>query len=185
MAAHCTDQSATRTLFRLIHEVSVSRNFTGSLMPSRIAALCGKMYLIVRKVAFARGNYGNARQAYQAASLVFAAAGIGPEAELRMADCYLAEQNVPEARTRYQKLIASVDRKIAGEAWYSLAQTYQKENQLGLAAELASLWLAVPFAEVLGVEHGAHEEMPAGGEMRRYGSTAITFYRARRRGTRE
>jgi TolA-binding protein len=87
------------------------------------------------KIAFTRGNYGNARQAYQAAGVVFAAAGIGPEAELRMADCYLAEQNVPEARTRYQKLIASVDRKIAGEAWYSLAQTYQKEGQLGQAAE--------------------------------------------------
>ena len=57
--------------------------------------------------------------------------------------------------------------------------------KLGLAAEIASLWLAVPFAEVLGVEHGAHEEMPAGGEMRRYGSTAITFYGARRLGTRE
>ncbi|MCC2672648.1 MAG: Tetratricopeptide repeat-like domain, partial [Armatimonadetes bacterium] len=87
------------------------------------------------KIAFTRGNFGNARQAYQAAGLVFAAAGIGPEAELRMADCYLAEQNVPEARTRYQKLIASVDRKIAGEAWYTLAQTYQREGQLGKAAE--------------------------------------------------
>ena len=49
--------------------------------------------------------------------------------------------------------------------------------KLGLAAELASIWLATPFAALLGVEHGAFEEMPAGGEMRRYGSTAITFYR--------
>jgi 16S rRNA (guanine966-N2)-methyltransferase len=57
--------------------------------------------------------------------------------------------------------------------------------RLGLAAEIASLWVAVPFAAVLGVEHGAHEEMPPGGEMRRYGSTAITFYRDMRRGTRE
>ena len=49
--------------------------------------------------------------------------------------------------------------------------------KLGLAAEIASLWLATPFAAVLGVEHGAFEEMPHGGDKRRYGSTAITFYR--------
>ena len=49
--------------------------------------------------------------------------------------------------------------------------------KLGLAAETASIWLATPFAAVLGVEHGAHEQMPPGGEVRRYGSTAITFYR--------
>lgn len=87
------------------------------------------------KVAVARGNYGVARQAYQAAVVVFTEAGIGPEVELRMADTYLAEKNVAEARTRYQKLIASVDRKVAGEAWYTLAQSYQQENQLGQAAE--------------------------------------------------
>lgn len=52
--------------------------------------------------------------------------------------------------------------------------------KLGLAAEIASLWVAVPFAGVLGVEHGAHEVLPGGGELRRYGSTAITFYRSGR-----
>ena len=49
--------------------------------------------------------------------------------------------------------------------------------KLGLAAEIASIWLATPFAQVLGVEHGAHEVMPTGGELRRYGGTGITFYR--------
>jgi len=87
------------------------------------------------KVAFTRGNYGVARQAYVGAGLLFKEAGIGPESELRIADTYLAEKNVAEARTRYQKLIASVDRYIAGEAWYTLAQTYQDDNQLGQAAE--------------------------------------------------
>jgi 16S rRNA (guanine966-N2)-methyltransferase len=48
----------------------------------------------------------------------------------------------------------------------------------GLAAQLAELWLAVPFADVLGVEHRAFEKLPAGGERRKYGGTAITFYRA-------
>ena len=52
---------------------------------------------------------------------------------------------------------------------------------LGLAAEVAKRWLMVPFADLLGVEHRAFEKMPAGGgggELRRYGRTAITFYRA-------
>jgi len=87
-------------------------------------------------IAFAKRDFGVARQAYQAAGLVFADSGIGPEAELRMADSYLAEKNIDEARVRYQKLIASVDRKIAGEAWYTLAQTYQQANDLGKAAEV-------------------------------------------------
>lgn len=48
---------------------------------------------------------------------------------------------------------------------------------LGLAAKVAERWLAVPFSDLLGVEHRAFEAMPEGGERRRYGGTAITFYR--------
>jgi 16S rRNA (guanine966-N2)-methyltransferase len=48
---------------------------------------------------------------------------------------------------------------------------------LGLAAKVAERWLAVPFAGLLGVEHRAFEPMPKGGEKRKYGGTAITFYR--------
>lgn len=47
----------------------------------------------------------------------------------------------------------------------------------GLAVRLADLWLATPFADVLGIEHRAFEKMPAGGVRRKYGGTAITFYR--------
>ena len=47
----------------------------------------------------------------------------------------------------------------------------------GLALRLAEQWLAVPFARLLGVEHESHETMPPGGETRRYGASAITFYR--------
>ena len=50
--------------------------------------------------------------------------------------------------------------------------------RLGMAERIAARWLAVPFAAVLGVEHGAKEAMPEGGETRRYGDTAITIYRA-------
>ena len=48
----------------------------------------------------------------------------------------------------------------------------------GLAAKLAALWLDRPFAGLLGVEHEGRDEMPPGGELRRYGRTAITIYRA-------
>jgi 16S rRNA G966 N2-methylase RsmD len=49
---------------------------------------------------------------------------------------------------------------------------------LGMAERLAALWRRVPFARILGVEHDAHEAMPAGGETRVYGGTAVTLYRA-------
>ena len=48
----------------------------------------------------------------------------------------------------------------------------------GLAAQVAELWLATPFADLIGIEHRAFERMPGGGEKRKYGGTAITFYRA-------
>lgn len=48
----------------------------------------------------------------------------------------------------------------------------------GLAAAVAARWLEVPFATILGVEHSVRETMPAGGETRRYGSTALTLYSA-------
>jgi 16S rRNA (guanine966-N2)-methyltransferase len=47
-----------------------------------------------------------------------------------------------------------------------------------LAAAVAERWLAVPFASILGVEHGAREAVPAGGTTRQYGSTALTIYRS-------
>lgn len=48
---------------------------------------------------------------------------------------------------------------------------------LGLAQQVAERWLATPFAATLGIEHRHGEAMPPGGETRRYGNTAITFYR--------
>lgn len=46
-----------------------------------------------------------------------------------------------------------------------------------LAAAIASRWLAEPFARVLGVEHAARDVMPGAADTRRYGDSAITFYR--------
>ena len=48
----------------------------------------------------------------------------------------------------------------------------------GDAARLAERWIKVPFSRVLSVEHAARDAMPAGGVTRKYGTTAITFYRS-------
>ena len=48
----------------------------------------------------------------------------------------------------------------------------------GEAMRLSEHWLATPFSRVLSVEHSSRDAMPAGGATRRYGSTAITFYRS-------
>lgn len=45
-----------------------------------------------------------------------------------------------------------------------------------LAAAVARLWLAAPFATIFGVEHEATAALPEGGDMRRYGDTAVTIY---------
>ena len=46
-----------------------------------------------------------------------------------------------------------------------------------LAVAVARLWLDAPFAAIFGVEHEATTALPEGGDMRRYGDTAITIYR--------
>lgn len=48
----------------------------------------------------------------------------------------------------------------------------------GEAKRLSERWLEQPFSHVLSVEHSARDAMPEGGATRRYGSTAITFYRS-------
>jgi 16S rRNA (guanine(966)-N(2))-methyltransferase RsmD len=48
----------------------------------------------------------------------------------------------------------------------------------GDAVRLASRWIESPFARVLSIEHSAKDQMPGPGAVtRKYGSTAITFYR--------
>ena len=49
--------------------------------------------------------------------------------------------------------------------------------KLGLASAIAQLWLVVPFAGLLAVEHAGEDTMPEGGRTRKYGRTALTFYR--------
>ncbi|MCZ8205639.1 16S rRNA (guanine(966)-N(2))-methyltransferase RsmD [Gemmatimonas sp.] len=45
------------------------------------------------------------------------------------------------------------------------------------ARRLAEQWLAVPFAAVFAVEHSSSVALPTMGETRRYGTTALTFFR--------
>lgn len=48
---------------------------------------------------------------------------------------------------------------------------------MSLATRLAALWLAVPFATVLGIEHRVDEVLPGSDDRRKYGDTVITMYR--------
>ncbi len=47
----------------------------------------------------------------------------------------------------------------------------------GFAPLLASIWLETPFSSILSIEHKAGETMPQATDTRRYGTSAITFYR--------
>lgn len=46
-----------------------------------------------------------------------------------------------------------------------------------IAQQIAEQWLKVPFASLLGIEHSASVNLPGGSDRRRYGITAITFFR--------
>jgi len=65
----------------------------------------------------------------------------------------------------------------AGELTYDVAfadPPYRKE----LATSVAERWRDVRFSRILAIEHASTEAIPSGGDTRRYGSTALTFYRA-------
>ena len=47
----------------------------------------------------------------------------------------------------------------------------------GFAARLAEIWLERPFASILSIEHRSREKLPSASDTRRYGDSAITFYR--------
>ncbi|MEP6692467.1 MAG: 16S rRNA (guanine(966)-N(2))-methyltransferase RsmD [Gemmatimonadaceae bacterium] len=78
------------------------------------------------------------------------------------------------ATVHHGDAIAFIARLGAGS--YDLAFA-DPPYRLGVAAAVAQHWLAAPFATVLGIEHAAGDAMPPGGDLRRYGMTAITFYR--------
>lgn len=73
------------------------------------------------------------------------------------------------------RFVRGLDRG-ADAAWYDIAFA-DPPYGCGLAADVAKAWVAAPFAAVLGIEHSATDPMPPGGETRRYGTTALTFYK--------
>lgn len=83
--------------------------------------------------------------------------GAGESVDVHRADAVRYAAALPEGA--YD--IAFADPPYAGDA----------------ASRLAKVWLDRPFARILSVEHNARETLPDGAETRRYGSTAITFYR--------
>jgi 16S rRNA (guanine966-N2)-methyltransferase len=48
----------------------------------------------------------------------------------------------------------------------------------GDTQRLVERWIEKPFSKVLSIEHSAKEAMPGQGDTRKYGTTAITFYRS-------
>ena len=45
------------------------------------------------------------------------------------------------------------------------------------AAKLATLWLERPFAKLLGIEHDSRLALPGDPDARKYGTTALSFFR--------
>lgn len=45
------------------------------------------------------------------------------------------------------------------------------------APKLAALWLEKPFAKLLGIEHDSRVALPGEPDVRKYGTTAISFFR--------
>jgi len=45
------------------------------------------------------------------------------------------------------------------------------------AERLAEVWLAKPFSSILSVEHDSRTRLPGSHDTRRYGTSAITFFR--------
>ena len=82
-----------------------------------------------------------------------------------------------EEHSRVHRMDAMRFLNSAGKAAYDVAfadPPYRKD----LARDVVLQWQRIPFAAVIGVEHAATEVMPDGGDTRRYGDSAITFYRS-------
>ena len=73
--------------------------------------------------------------------------------------------------------LALIPRLAAAGGRYDVAFA-DPPYRAGLATAVADLWLADPFAAILGIEHEATIALPRGGDTRRYGDTAVTIYRA-------
>lgn len=46
-----------------------------------------------------------------------------------------------------------------------------------VGVRIAEIWLRSSFSTLIGIEHSRSQEMPGGGDTRRYGDSGVTFYR--------
>jgi len=81
----------------------------------------------------------------------------------------------PEAATHRGNAIAYAEKLAANSYDVAFADP---PYRLGLARQLAEIWLATPFAVVLGIEHEKELTLPGSEDRRVYGDTVVTFYRS-------
>ena len=101
---------------------------------------------------------------------LFAGSGaLGLEALSRGAEHATFVESAPRTLAVLAKNIASLD--ADGRC------TVHRVDALRFIEKAATEAYDMAFAPVLGVEHAARDAMPPGGDTRRYGDTAVTFYR--------
>jgi len=81
----------------------------------------------------------------------------------------------PQARVHRADALRFIERLPAGA--YDIAFA-DPPYGLNLGERVAARWHDVPFANVLAVEHSIRESMPSARDVRRYGDTMLTFFRA-------
>ena len=70
---------------------------------------------------------------------------------------------------------AALERFRAGQM--ILALPNQRSRDRAQAVMLAELWIEKPFAKLLGVEHDSRLALPGDPDVRKYGTSAISFFR--------
>jgi len=81
----------------------------------------------------------------------------------------------PEAHLHREDAARFVERLSAGAYDVAFADPPYATDTV---QQLVDCWMAIPFANVFGIEHSSLVVLPAIGETRRYGSTSLTFFRA-------
>lgn len=81
----------------------------------------------------------------------------------------------PDAHFHRENAVHFVERLAEGAYDVAFADPPYSSDTV---QQLIERWMAVPFANVFGIEHSSSVVLPVIGETRRYGSTSLTFFRA-------
>lgn len=87
--------------------------------------------------------------------------GAGSSAELHRQDVFTFLRGAEEGEGEGEYDVAFADPPYGGDD----------------AMRLAELWIEKPFAKLLGIEHDSRLALPGDPDARRYGTTAISFFR--------